>query len=138
LLVIYGHISGKGDGKIIFKGPFGDAPGIFSCQYRFKILPRLLLFGRVIQPVIEYLEDQLIAFFPVFPHQGFQVFHGWGLKRLKTIQFENGANDIQDIIPFSHGFRSEIPCSLRQRWFGHMQIFEFANVMNCKSLNLQM
>ena len=60
---------------------------------------------------IENLEEQLVAFFPVFARQSGQVFHGRRFDRQVAVQAIDFAYGFKDIVPAPHLHRREIPGS---------------------------
>ena len=101
LALIHGNVACKGNGEIIAQCPFCNALVGLALKDCIEILDHGFSFVWVVQSVIEDLENQFIAFFSIFPHQGFSVFHGRCFQRFKTIGFKNTTDGLKDEIPFS-------------------------------------
>src|SRR4029079_6213038 len=57
---------------------------------------------------LEDLEDELIALFPVLPHERVDVLGSGGLERLKAIALVDTLDDANDVFAATHVFREEV------------------------------
>src|ERR1700722_2053306 len=80
---------------------------------------------RVAEAVVEYFEDELVAFFAIFAHKRVQVFHGGGFEGLVAVQLKDFADGVEDITAFADGGGIEVAGALGQGgfifthfWFG--------------------
>jgi hypothetical protein len=127
--MVHCNKSGKRNGEVIPQGPFRNVLIVFSFEDLFKLTAGLFLFCRKVQTVIEDFENKPVTFFPIFAHQGLEVFHGRRFKRLKPVQFKNVSEGIEDELPLAHYFRRKVTGSLRKRGFccpGFCVFFFFA------------
>ena len=80
---------------------------------------------------IENAEKELVTFFTILSEKGAEVLHRWSLDRCISICLEDRADRIKYIVASCHFCRSEISCSLWNRWFlCHLSIIfvQLANI----------
>src|SRR5450755_831511 len=112
-MLMSGHIAREGNREVITQCAFCDSFIISPGQYIFKSRAGGFVFGNMVEPIVEYLEDQFIPFFSILAEQGIQVFHGRRFEWFIPIEFEYRTDGIKNKIAFVYGFRSEITRSLR-------------------------
>ena len=66
---------------------------------------------------VENFEEQFVAFFSIFSHQGGEVFHRRGFDLRKTIKTVNTADGVEDVVASCHFDESEIACTFGYRGF---------------------
>ena len=67
---------------------------------------------------LEDFEDELIAFFAVLAHQGFDVFDGGSFQRLETIALVHFLDDADDVFAFAHVGGQKVAHAARWLCFG--------------------
>ena len=67
--MIHGNMPCKRNGEVIFQRPFGKVAAALSFQYFFKTSLGFVYVFWVVNTVVEYLKNKLVAFFTILAHQ---------------------------------------------------------------------
>ena len=108
-VAVHDHKAGKGHRQIIAQRLLADAR-----RQRRAVFARqkdVICLGEVI-PVVENLEDELIALLPVFASQRRKVLEGRRLDRHEAMGLEHVTQGAKHPMPAHHGARSKITGSL--------------------------
>ncbi|OPZ96359.1 MAG: hypothetical protein BWY72_01687 [Bacteroidetes bacterium ADurb.Bin416] len=117
LVLVHDHVPGKGYGQVVAQAFFGDAGGELV---RGGLLTFLGVEAAQKIARIEDFEEQFVAFFTVFPHEGGEVLHGRGFNLLKPVQVKHGADGVENIVALRHFFGREVAGAFGYGGFLHV------------------
>ena len=113
-LAVHHHVAGEGHGKIVAQTFLTEFGGEVETVALGQFLGCNL---REVIAAIENLEEQFVAFFAIFAHQGAKCFHCRRLNLLEAVELVNLLDGIKDIITLGHLHWREVARSLRYAWF---------------------
>lgn len=98
LVLVHGDESGEGHGEVVSEAQVALSGGSFCAAH-------------------EDFEEELVAFFAVFTHEGFDIFDGGGFDGFEAMFFVNASDGVHDAHAFAHLLREEIASSFRDTCF---------------------
>ncbi len=113
-IAMHHHVAGKRHCEVIAQTFLAELTGklhritaqqFFICQS-----------GEVITGIL-YLEQELVSFLTILPHQGRKHFHRGRFYLLEAIEVIHFTNRIEYIVTLRHFYRREVTGSFRDTWF---------------------
>ena len=124
-IAVHHHVAGKRYCKVIaqtFLAKLAGKSRSITAQQFF-----IRKSGKVITGIL-YLEQKLVAFLTILPHQGRKHFHRGRFYLLEAIEVIHLTNRIEYIVTLRHFYGREVTGSFRNTWFCcHNQFNYFKN-----------
>ncbi len=111
-VAVHHHVAGKGNSEVVAKAEFWflRKPKFVNAIEGINFFSGESGSQTFVRP---NLINKFTSFFTIFSFKCIQIFHSWGLQRLKAILLEDGANSGENKLALGHFSRPEIACSFR-------------------------